>query len=77
MRTIDWLADPALRSLLLPGLLAGIAIFAAGSVLSVLVVLKRLSFVGQGVSHSAFGGIGIAAILGLFAARTASPGPGC
>ncbi|MBX3358856.1 MAG: metal ABC transporter permease [Phycisphaeraceae bacterium] len=74
MRTIDWLADPALRSLLLPGLLAGVAIFTAGSVLSVFVVLKRLSFVGQGVSHSAFGGIGIAAVLGLFAAHSPSTG---
>jgi ABC-type Mn2+/Zn2+ transport system permease subunit len=29
--------------------------------------LKRLSFVGQGISHAAFGGIGIASVLGLAA----------
>ncbi len=36
--------------------------------LSVLVVLKRLAFVGQGVSHSAFGGIGLAAVISVLAA---------
>ena len=41
-----------------PGVVAGIAIALVCSVLSPLVVLKRLSFVGQGISHSAFGGIG-------------------
>lgn len=35
------------------------------SLLSVIVVLKRMAFVGQGVSHAGFGGVGIAAALGL------------
>ena len=32
-------------------------------VLSPLVVVKRLGFIGQGISHSAFGGVGVAAVL--------------
>lgn len=72
MQVIEWLTNPALRSLLLPGLLAGVAVVLAGSILSVLVVLRRLAFVGQGVSHSAFGGIGVAAILGALSAQAAA-----
>lgn len=44
---------------------AGVAIAVLTSVLSVLVVLKRLAFIGQGVSHAGFGGIGLAFVLGL------------
>jgi ABC-type Mn2+/Zn2+ transport system permease subunit len=40
-------------------------------VLSVPVVLKRLSFAGQGISHSAFGGIGVAAVVGVLLAGNA------
>ncbi len=50
-----------------PGVLAGVAIALQGGVLSVLVVLKRMAFIGQGVSHAAFGGIGVAAFLGVSA----------
>ena len=60
-----WFEDPLLRSMLVDMFLAGVAAAVVCSVLSVLVVLKRLSFVGQGVSHSAFGGLGFAAILGV------------
>jgi zinc transport system permease protein len=49
-----------------PGLLAGLGVVVMCGVLSVLVVVKRLGFVGQGVSHSAFGGIGVAAALAAF-----------
>jgi zinc transport system permease protein len=44
-------------------ILAGVAIVLMCSLVSVLVVVKRLAFVGQGVSHSAFGGVGVAAVL--------------
>ncbi|MBC7771652.1 MAG: metal ABC transporter permease [Pyrinomonadaceae bacterium] len=64
METLEWLSDPMLRSMIMPGVIGGLAVVVACAVLSVLVVLKRLGFVGQGVSHSAFGGIGVAAILG-------------
>jgi zinc transport system permease protein len=38
------------------------------AVLSVVVVLKRLAFIGQGISHSAFGGIGVGAVVGVLGA---------
>lgn len=41
------------------------------SLLSVIVVLKRMAFVGQGVSHAGFGGVGLAAALGLAASTPA------
>ncbi len=49
-------------------LIAALCIATAASALSGIVVLKRLAFVGQGISHAAFGGIGVVAILGLSAA---------
>ncbi len=45
------------------------------AVLSVLGVLKRLAFIGQGVSHAAFGGIGLAAVLGLTASGAGPAAP--
>lgn len=63
MRTIEFLSDPFARSILLSALATGLALVALCAVCSVLVVLKRLAFVGQGVSHSAFGGIGVSAVL--------------
>ncbi len=64
MRTLEYLTGPA-SSMFWPGVLAGLAIALQGAVLSVLVVLKRMAFIGQGVSHAAFGGIGLAAFLGV------------
>lgn len=48
-----------------PGLIAAGAIAILCAVLSVFVVLKRLAFIGQGVSHAAFGGVGLASLLAL------------
>lgn len=50
-----------------PGFIAGAAVAIQCAALSALVVLRRLSFVGQGISHAAFGGIGLALLLGLTA----------
>jgi zinc transport system permease protein len=50
-----------------PSLVAGVAIAVFAGLLSPLVVLRRMSFVGQGISHAAFGGAGLAAVLGLTA----------
>ncbi len=60
-------------------LVAGILIAALCGLFSVFVVLKRLSFIGVGISHSAFGGVALGFLLGinptitaiLFAAATA------
>lgn len=65
MRTLEYLSDPVMRSLFMPGIVTGVAIAIVCACLAVLVVLKRLSFIGQGVSHAAFGGMGVAAFLGL------------
>jgi len=57
--------------------LIGAALCVMCGLLSVPVVLKRLSFAGQGISHSAFGGIGVAAVLSVLAAGgTAAVGVG-
>src|SRR5258706_231977 len=68
MKTIQYLTDPLYASLYWPGVIAGLAMAIICALLSVLVVLKRLAFIGQGISHAAFGGIGLAAIMGLTAA---------
>lgn len=62
-RTLEYLSSMDTARLLLLGVLAGLAVVVMCGALSVLVVVKRLGFVGQGVSHSAFGGIGVAALL--------------
>lgn len=61
--TIRYLTDPALAPLFRPGVAVGLGIAIMCSALSVFVVLKRLSFIGQGISHAAFGGIGVAVAL--------------
>ncbi len=75
MQTLEWLRVPEFRAMLLPGLVGGVAVVFMCALLSVLVVLKRLAFVGQGVSHSAFGGIGVAAILGFLGQSVAADSP--
>lgn len=66
VRTIEYLFG-ADSSLFWPGVAAGLAIALQGALLSVFVTLKRMAFIGQGVSHAAFGGIGLAALLGVSA----------
>ncbi len=65
MRTIEYLTDPALASFFWPVLLTTLVIAILGGSMSWIVVVKRLSFIGQGVSHSAFGGVGIALVVGF------------
>lgn len=55
-----------------PAVIAAIVISIMGGALSIFVVLKRLAFIGQGISHAAFGGVGIALVLGVTGATTAS-----
>jgi len=63
VRTIEYLTDPMLGPLYYPGLLAAVVVSLLCAPLSVFVVLKRLAFVGQGVSHAAFGGVGVAVLV--------------
>lgn len=46
-------------------LFAGIAVGTVCSLLSVVVVLKRMAFIGEGIAHAGFGGMGTALFLGL------------
>src|SRR2546428_1044541 len=46
-------------------LIAGVLVGLLCGVLGFFVVLKRLSFIGVGISHSAFGGIAIGILLGV------------
>jgi len=76
VRTIEFLTDPVLRGYYWPGVLAGLAVAALAAPLSVLVVLRRLAFIGQGVSHAAFGGVGVALALGAVGMTAAAVEPG-
>lgn len=62
MQTLEYLRGD-LADLYWPCVWVGLALALLCSLLSVFVVLKRMAFIGQGVSHAAFGGIGIAAWL--------------
>lgn len=44
--------------------LAGVACALACSILSVYIVLKRMAFIGEGIAHSAFGGVALAILMG-------------
>ena len=46
--------------------IVGILISLCSSLLGVTLVLKRFSFIGDGLSHVAFGGICLATVLGTF-----------
>ena len=46
-------------------LIVGVLIALSSSLLGVTLVLKRFSFIGDGLSHVAFGAIAVATILGL------------
>lgn len=56
MLSHEFMARAFIAGMLIGALLAG---------LSVIIALKKLSFMGAGISHSAFGGIAIGALLGV------------
>lgn len=63
MNPIELFKDPETLALYGTAILAAVPVVMFCGLLSTLVVVKRLGFVGQGVSHSAFGGVGIVAVL--------------
>lgn len=63
MRIAEFFANPAAWEIYRPGVIAGACTVLMSALLSPLVVVKRLGFIGQGISHSAFGGVGVAALL--------------
>ena len=58
---ITYLQYPFVRN----ALIVGVLISLCSSLLGVTLVLKRFSFIGDGLSHVAFGGIAIAAVLNI------------
>jgi ABC-type Mn2+/Zn2+ transport system permease subunit len=54
-------------------LLGAVPIALTCSVLSVFVILRRMTFIGHGISHSAFGGAGLALLLTLVMPAMRSP----
>ena len=58
---ITYLAYPFVRN----ALIVGVLISLCSSLLGVTLVLKRFSFIGDGLSHVAFGGIAIAAVMNV------------
>lgn len=64
MNTIDYLFGSQ-ANLFWPGVVTALLVAVLGAVLSPLVVLKRMAFIGQGVSHAAFGGVGLGLALGV------------
>lgn len=60
-RLKELLTNEAFRN----GLITALALGVACALLSVLVVLRRWAFIGEGVSHAGFGGVGTAWILSL------------
>ena len=72
VKTIDYLFGYG--DLYWPALVAGVAMAVLAGALSVFVVSRRLAFVGQGVSHTAFGGVGLASVLGLTESGLLTPG---
>jgi ABC-type Mn2+/Zn2+ transport system permease subunit len=74
LKTWQYLTDPAISELYWPGVITGLAVGVLCAVLSVLVVLKRMSFIGQGISHAAFGGVGVAAVIAVAFSGAAAGG---
>ena len=58
---ITYLSYPFVRY----ALIAGVLIALCSSLLGVILVLKRFSYIGDGLSHVAFGAMAIAAVVGL------------
>ncbi len=63
MNIVTYLTDPTCAPMFMPAFVAAPALATLCGLLTSLVVLKRMAFIGQGVSHAAFGGIGVWAIL--------------
>jgi ABC-type Mn2+/Zn2+ transport system permease subunit len=61
---VNWLSEPLGYAFFVRGLIAGLALGAATGAVGVFVVLRRMSYIGHGMSHSLLGGIAVALALG-------------
>lgn len=57
---MSWLAEPLGYGFFVRGVVAGLALGAATGAVGVFVVLRRMSYIGHGMSHSLLGGIAVA-----------------
>ena len=60
-KLLDYLQYPAVQRAIIVGILVALS----SSLLGVTLVLKRFSFIGDGLSHVAFGAMAVAAVVGL------------
>ena len=72
MNLISMISDYFSYSFVWYAFIAGILAALCSSLLGVTLVLKRYSFIGDGLSHVAFGAMAIAAVLSVTAAFIAS-----
>ncbi len=61
----DWLLDPYSSGFMVRALGAAVIVGVFAPAVGVWIVLRRLSYLGDAMSHSALGGVGIALLLGL------------
>ena len=65
MQAIDWLLDPFRYEFFRNGIMAATMVGALCGLIGVVVVLKRMSYIGHGLSHSIFGGAVVSYVIGL------------
>jgi ABC-type Mn2+/Zn2+ transport system permease subunit len=61
---VRWLLDPFAYGFFTRALAAGLVVGAMCGAVSVLVVLRRMSYIGHGLSHSVLGGVAVALAVG-------------
>jgi ABC-type Mn2+/Zn2+ transport system permease subunit len=62
---VRWLTDPFGYAFFVRALAAGVVVGAMCGAVSVLVVLRRMSYIGHGLSHSVLGGVAVALAAGI------------
>jgi ABC-type Mn2+/Zn2+ transport system permease subunit len=62
---LGWIAEPLSFAFFTRALLAGVVVGAMCGAIGVFVVLRRMSYIGHGLSHSVLGGVAVAAALGF------------
>lgn len=62
---MSWLTDPFTYGFFVRALVVGVTIGAMCGAVSVFVVLRRMSYIGHGLSHSVLGGVAVALAMGL------------
>ncbi len=65
MQAIEWLLDPFRYEFFRNGILAASMVGALCGLIGVVVVLKKMSYIGHGLSHSIFGGAVVSYVIGL------------